>query len=319
MKIVFLDVHAMGGVDLSPISTLGEYRGYDRTKTSEEVVERASEADIVVSNKTILSRETLQQLPKLRLVCIAATGMNNIDLEAAAELGIEVRNAVGYSTHSVAETTLGAALALRRQINYYDRFVKSGGYSKSGYLFCFDRPIGELHGSRWGIISMGAIGREVARLATAFGCEVRYFSTSGASRQEDYPATETLTKLLEWCDTLSIHAPLNDKTRSLIGEKELEQMQSNAILINVARGGIVDESALATALNKGVIAGAALDVFVNEPLEGDSPLLTIDDPDKLILSTHNAWQSQPSLARLVEAIANNIIEMQVRISTPQQN
>ncbi len=273
------------------------------------MVERAADADVIVSNKTILSRETLQQLPKLRLVCIAATGMNNIDLEAAAELGIEVRNAVGYSTHSVAEATLGAALALRRQVNYYDRFVKSGGYSKSGYLFCFDRPIGELYGSRWGIIGMGAIGREVARLATAFGCEVRYFSTSGASRQEDYPATESLKELLNWCDTLSIHTPLNDKTRSLIGEQELKQMQPNAILINVARGGVVDESALATALNDNTIAGAALDVFENEPLEATSPLLKVSDPDKLLLSTHNAWQSHPAIARLTEATARNIQEV----------
>ncbi len=306
MKILFLDEETVGGIDLSPIKELGEYRGYGMTHTAQEVVERAADVEVIVVNKVLLPREILTALPHLRLICIAATGMNNVDLEAAAELGIEVRNAAGYSTHSVAEATFAAALALRRQIGYYDRFVKDGGYAQLDRIFCFDRPIGELYGSRWGIIGMGAIGREVARLATAFGCEVRYFSTSGVMRDEGYPATTSLTDLLGWCDTLSIHSPLNDKTRSLIGEREIAMLRPNAIVVNVARGGIVDEQALATALNHNRIAGAAVDVFSSEPVERDNPLLAVKDRDRLLLFPHTAWQSHPALERLIEIIAQNI-------------
>ncbi len=309
MKIIFLDEYSLGGADLSKIKSLGEYRGFENMRDGEGIVRCAADAEVIIANKAPLTREVLERLPSLRLVAIAATGMNNIDLDAAAELGIEVRNAVGYSTHSVAEATLSSALALRRQISYYDRLVKGGGYSLSDRLFRFDRPIGELHGSRWGIIGMGAIGREVARLATAFGCEVRYFSTSGIRREEEYSACETLAEMLEWCDTLSIHAPLNDVTRAMIGEREFVQMKRDAIVINVARGGIVDEEAFAAALDHGEIAAAALDVYVCEPLNADSPLLKINDPDRLLLSTHNAWQSQASLRRLVDSIVENIKQL----------
>ena len=203
----------------------------------------------------VLRRETLRSLPRLRLICVAATGTNNIDLEAAAELGIEVKNAAGYSTHSVAETTLGAAIALRRNIVYYDRYVKSGAYSAAGQQFHFALPTHQLYGSKWGIVGLGAIGREVARLAAAFGCEVCYTSTSGVVREEPYPALP-LTELLGRSDIVSIHAPLNDRTRGLIGAPELSVMKRSALLINVARGGIVDEAALAEALDRGSIAGA---------------------------------------------------------------
>lgn len=306
MKIVFLDEYSMGGVDLTPIKALGEYCGYEISESADEIIERCKGAEVVITNKSRLTREVISALPSLRLVCIAATGMNNIDLEAAAELGIEVRNAVGYSTHSVAEATTSAALSLLRQIAYYDRFVKSGTYSSSGRLFCFDRPIGQLHGSRWGVVGLGAIGREVARLASAFGCEVRYFSTSGVAREEKYERVNSLEELLRWCDVVSIHSPLNEQTRGLIGATELSYMQRSAILINVARGGIVDEVALAEALNSDTIAAAALDVFSQEPLNSDSPLLSVDDPDRLRLSPHNAWASTASVARLIESIVDSI-------------
>ncbi|MFI3303178.1 MAG: NAD(P)-dependent oxidoreductase [Rikenellaceae bacterium] len=306
MKIVFLDEYSMGGANLSSIKALGEYTPYEVTTTAEQIIERAAGAEVVITNKCNISREVLAALPSLKLVCIAATGTNNIDLEAAAELGVEVRNAVGYSTHSVAEATITSALALRRQINYFDRFVKSGAYSSTDRLFCFDRKISQLHGSRWGVIGLGAVGREVARLATAFGCEVRYFSTSGVVREEEYQCVESLEELLGWCDTLSLHSPLNEQTRGLIGAAELAMMQKEAILVNVTRGGIVDEEAVADALNCGVIAGAALDVFVCEPLNSDSPLLRVNDSDRLLLSPHNAWASSASIDRLVAAIAENI-------------
>lgn len=279
-NIVFLDEYTLGGADLGRLQALGEYKGYART-TPEELPDRCREADVIITNKVVLRRETLQSLPRLRLICVAATGTNNIDLEAAAELGIEVKNAAGYSTHSVAETTLGAAIALRRNIVYYDRYVKSGAYSAAGQQFHFALPTHQLYGSKWGIVGLGAIGREVARLAAAFGCEVCYTSTSGVVREEPYPALP-LTELLGRSDIVSIHAPLNDRTRGLIGAPELSVMKRSALLINVARGGIVDEAALAEALDRGSIAGAALDVFSREPFAADSPLLGIREPDRLL-------------------------------------
>ncbi len=306
MKIVFLDEYSVGGADLSAIISQGEYAAYEMTNTTSEIVERCQEAEVVIVNKVVLSREVMIVLPNLRLICVAATGMNNVDLEAAAELGIEVRNAIGYSTNSVAEATIASALSLTREISYYDRYIKSGDYSLADRLFCFDRNIGELYGQNWGIIGLGSIGRRVAELAMAFGCQVRYYSTSGAVREECVDRVKHLDELLQWSDILSIHAPLNAATADLIGERELSIMRPNALLINVARGGIVDESSLAKSLNEKVIRGAAFDVFINEPIDPLSPLLTINDPDRLRLSPHNAWQSVASVARLVAAIAANI-------------
>lgn len=305
-KIVFLDEYSLAGRDLSAVKALGDYTGYDMT-SPDEVVARCAEAEIVVTNKVRLNAATIAQLPHLRLICVAATGTNNIDLNAAADRGVEVRNAAGYSTHSVAETTLGAAIALLRESVYYDEFFKSGRYARSPRLFCFDRPIRQLHGRRWGIIGLGNIGREVARLATAFGCEVSYHSTSGVARQENYPAL-SLDELLAWADVVSIHSPLNEQTRGLIGADQLRQMKSSSILINVARGGIVDEAALAEALDDGRIAGAALDVFSSEPVKADNPLLGLRDPYKLLASPHNAWATDEAIDTLIGCIVRNIEE-----------
>lgn len=302
--IVFLDEYTLGGADLSRIRALGEYTGYSKT-APEEVIDHCREAEIVITNKVVLRRETLAALPELRLICVAATGTNNIDLDAAAEMGIAVKNAAGYSTHSVAETTIGAAIALFRHIGYYDRYVKSGDYSAAGQQFHFAKPTHQLYGSKWGIVGLGAIGHEVARLAAAFGCEVSYSSTSGVVREEAYPALP-LTELLGWADIISIHAPLTDRTRGMLGAPELAVMKQSAILINVARGGIVDETALAEALDRGSIAGAALDVFSREPLAGDSPLLGIREPDRLLLSPHNAWSPREAIDVLVGCIVENI-------------
>lgn len=308
MKIVFLDEYSLAGRDLTPIRSAGEYTGYDFTRP-EEVVERCSDADVVITNKVILDATTLRQLPRLRLICVAATGTNNIDLKAAEELHIAVRNVAGYSTHAVAETTLGAALSLRRQCNYYDRYVKSGDYAHSERLFHHARPIGQLYGAHWGIVGLGTIGHEVARLATAFGCEVRYYATSGVARQEHYPAC-SLEALLAWADIVSIHCPLNDHTRNLIGATELKLMRHTALLINVARGGIVDEAALAQALNEERIAGAALDVFAQEPMADTNPLLQLRDPDRLLVSPHNAWATAEAIDILIDNIGENIRTLQ---------
>ena len=304
MKIVFLDEYTLGGANLDAICSLGDYTGY--TKTSpEEVVERAKDAEVVIVNKVVIGEREMSALPNLRLICVAATGVNNIDLVAASERGILVRNAVGYSTHTVAEATLGSVLALLRQTNYYDRYVKSGEYSASGEWVNFDRPTHRLWGKNWGIVGMGNIGREVARLASAFGCKVAYYSTSGAERKEEYERM-SLDELLAWSDIVSVHCPLNDKTRGLIGNEEIAKMKPSAVIVNVARGGIVVEEAVAQALNEGKLAGASFDVYPLEPMPSTSSLLHTKDPDKLLLSPHNAWSAVESIENLVECIANNI-------------
>ena len=309
MKIVFLDEYSVCGRDLSSIKRWGDYTGYETT-SPEEVLEKSKDAEIIISNKVVLDAKTIASLPHLRLICVAATGMNNIDLNAAAEHGVEVRNAVGYSTYAVAETTLSSALALLREVTYYDNYFKSGAYASSERIFNFDRPTAQLRGKRWGIIGMGNIGREVARLAEAFGCEVSYYSTSGVERKEAYPALP-LEELLRSSDVVSIHCPLNDRTRSLIGTEQLAQMKPSAILINVARGGIVDEAALADALNEGRLRGAALDVFTSEPLR-ESPLYTLRDPYRLLASPHNAWSPVEAIDRLIGCIEQNIADYVAR-------
>ena len=304
-RIVFLDEYSLGDMDLTPIKELGEYVGYDRT-TKEQVLERCKGAEVVICNKTLLKADTLRALPDLRFVAIAATGMNNVDLETAAELGIGVKNVAGYSTYSVAEATMNFALSLFKNTKYFDNYFKGGAYSKTEDIFHFGRPVRQLRGSKWGIIGMGAIGREVARLATAFGCEVAYTSTSGAVRKEDYPQM-ALEELLGWADVISIHCPLTPTTKGLIGEKELKMMKPTSIIINVARGGIIDESALAKALNDNTIAGAGLDVFSREPLH-ESPLYDIEDGYSLVAAPHTAWASDEARKVLIQCIANNIKE-----------
>lgn len=302
-KIVFLDEYSIAGRDLSSITSQGEYVAYENTP-KEQVVERLKDADIAITNKVLIDGEAMRQLPRLKLICVAATGMNNVDLDTARELGIEVKNAVGYSTSSVAETTLASALALARNIVYFNEYFHDGRYAKADRAFSYDRLTFEIRGKRWGIIGMGNIGREVARLASAFGCEVRYFSTSGVKRNEEYEAME-LRELLEWCDILSVHSPLNERTRGLVGLDELKAMKPSAIVVNVARGGIIDEAALAEALDRGYIAAAALDVFSVEPLR-QSPLYNIKDKYRLLASPHNAWSAVEAIDRLIECVAENI-------------
>ena len=304
-RIVFLDEYSLGGMDLTPIKELGEYIGYDRT-TKEQVLERCKGAEVVIANKSLLKAETLRALPDLRFIAIAATGMNNVDLDVAAELGIGVKNVAGYSTSSVAEATLTFALSLLKNTAYFDNYFKSGAYAATEDIFHFGRPVRQLRGSKWGIIGMGAIGREVARLASAFGCEVAYTSTSGAVRKEDYPQMP-LEELLGWADVVSIHCPLTPTTKGLIGEKELQKMKPTSIIINVARGGIIDEVALAKALNEKSIAGAGLDVFSREPLHS-SPLYDLEDSYTLVAAPHTAWAADAARKVLIQRIADNIKE-----------
>ena len=309
MKIVFLDEYSICGRNLESIASQGEYTGYETT-SPDEVLAHCEGAEVVISNKVVLDAATIAALPDLRLICVAATGMNNIDLMAAADHNIEVRNAVGYSTYAVAETTLCSALSLLREVTYYNDYFHSGRYATAERIFNFDRPTAQLRGKRWGIIGLGNIGREVGRLAEAFGCEVVYHSTSGVAREEAY-AELSLAELLATSDIVSIHCPLNERTAGLIGAEELKQMKPSSILINVARGGIVDEAALAEALDNNTIRAAALDVFSSEPLR-ESPLYSLKDRYKLLASPHNAWSSVEAIDRLIGCIARNIEEYRAK-------
>lgn len=304
LKIVFLDAATVGDTPLEPIARLGGLVAYDRS-TPEEALERVGDCDVLIVNKIRVDRALLAAAPRLRLVCEAATGVNNIDLEACAERGIPVRNVAAYSTESVVQETFMHILSLAGNGPYFDSRVKDGTYSRSGLFTDVTRPFVELSGKRMGIIGMGTIGRRVAGVAEAFGMIVSYFSTSGTRHCTDYPALE-LDELLATSDVVSIHAPLNDRTRGLIGAAELARMKPTAFLVNMGRGGIVDEAALAAAVDAGLIAGAALDVFSVEPLPADSPLLTLAHPDRLRLTPHTAWASVEARHRLIAAIAANI-------------
>jgi glycerate dehydrogenase len=304
MKIVFLDAETLGDVSLAPIEQYGELVCYDYS-TPSEALERVSDCDVLIVNKVKVTKELIDAAPSLRLICEAATGINNIDVDYALSKGIPVRNAVGYSTDSVVQSTFMHLLSLVGKARYYDNAVKSGSYSRGRSFTDVSVNWMELAGKKIGIIGLGNIGRKVAKVAEAFGMEVSYYSTSGTSHCSDYPSLP-LEQLLRESDVISIHAPLNERTNGLLKAEQLRMMKSTAYLINMGRGGIVEESALAAALEAGQIAGAALDVYELEPLSADSPLLSLSDSSRLSLAPHTAWASSEARERLVAMIAENI-------------
>ena len=304
MKIVFLDAATMGDVSFEPIECLGDFVAYD-TSTPEQARERVRDADVLIINKVLVDRQLIDSAPQLKLICISATGVNNIDVEYAASKGIPVRNVAGYSTDSVAQSTFMHILTLIGGSPYFDKSVKSGEYSRSGMFTDPKWNWRELSGKTIGIIGLGNIGHKVASIAEAFGMDVCYFSTSGTSHCKDYPSL-TLEELLAKSDVVSIHAPLNDRTADLIGEKELAMMKPSAFLVNMGRGAIVNEEALAYAVDHGIIAGAGLDVFVVEPIPENHPYMNMQHPERMSLAPHVAWGSVEARTRLVGMIADNI-------------
>lgn len=304
MKIVFLDAATMGDVSFSPISELGELECF-QTSDREEALRRVKDAEVLIINKIKVDKELVDAAPKLRLICEAATGVNNIDLEYAASKGIPVRNAVGYSTDSVVQMTFMMILSLVGRCRYFDDFVKSGEYSRSGLFTDVSKMFFELRGKILGIIGLGNIGGNVAKVGEAFGMNVSYFSTSGTSHSKDYPSVD-LDTLMSSSDIISIHAPYNERTAGLVGAEQLRKMKSTAYIVNMGRGGIIDEAALAEAIDGGWIAGAGVDVFTAEPLPADNPLLKVRNRDRLILTPHIGWASIEARERLVAMIADNI-------------
>ncbi len=304
-NIVFLDKLTIGKVDnIKLISKLGRLDTYESTGP-EQVVERCQGKEVVIVNKVEMSAAVMKQLSDLKLICVAATGINNVDLDYAENNGIEVKNVAGYSTDSVAQLTFTMLLYLVNKPYYYDSYVKSGAYSRSKSFTHHNEPFWELKGKRLGIIGLGTIGRQVARIAESFGMEVIFYSTTGRNNHISYKRFE-LDDLLKSSDVVSIHAPLNNQTRDLITYKKMKLMRPCAILLNLGRGGIVNEKDLARALNENIIAAAGIDVMENEPINANNPMLKLFDKEKILITPHMAWASIESRELLVEKIARNI-------------
>lgn len=306
VKIVILERNSVGeDVSVDCISDFGEVTVYRNTVTVEEVRERVKDADIIIANKSPLREDTLKDAPNVKLICEFATGYDNCDLAYCTSRGIRVTNVRDYCTGMVAQHTFTLALALSEKLSYYDSYVKSGAYSAQDRFSNFDRPFLELEGKTWGIAGMGNIGRRVARIAEAMGCRVIFHSVTGKSVCTEYEQVDKDTLLAE-SDFLSLHCPLSDLTRNLIDAAALKKMKKTAILVNVARGGIVDNTALYEALVNGEIAAAGLDVLEEEPLQASNPLSTLQDSNQLIITPHLAWASVEARTRCVQGAYENI-------------
>ena len=306
MNIVALERNSAGtDISVDCWSELGNVTCYRNTVTEEEVRERIKEADVIIANKSPMNERTLKDAPKVKLICELATGYDNCDLAYCKARGIKVTNVVDYSTAMVAQHTFTLALALSQKLAHYDNYVKSGAYSAQDRFSNFDIPFYELEGKTWGIVGMGNIGKRVASIAKAFGCRVIFYSITGKSTCTDYEQVSKDTLLAE-SDFLSLHCPLSDLSRNFIDGAALKKMKYTAILINVARGPVVNNGELYDALMAGEIQAAGLDVLEKEPLELTNPLSQLKDSNRLLITPHLAWASVEARTRCVEGVYENI-------------
>lgn len=304
-NIIMLDAATLGkDIECHALSKYGNMNVYNTTNR-EDTAERIKDAEIIFTNKVHIGREEIDCAPDLKYIGILATGTNNVDLKYAAEKGITVTNVSGYSTQIVAQHTFAILFSLMEPLAYYDNYIKTGAYSKQPLFTNLDRSFNEICGKTWGIIGLGEIGRNVAGIATAFGCRVIYYSTTGNNNNSEYERVE-FDRLLAESDIISIHAPLTENTRHLMNNEAFEQMKNTAFLINVGRGPIVDENALRIAIDEGKIAGAGMDVFEQEPLPETSPLMQINNKDRLIMTPHIAWASKEARKRLMDEAIKNL-------------
>ncbi len=305
MKVVFLDRKSIGeDIDLSCFNEFGEVVIYDYS-TAEEAAERTTDADIVIINKVPINEHTIGNAINLKLVCVTATGTNNLDKEYLDKRGIAWRNVAGYSTEAVAQHTFALALHLLEHLSYYDNYVKSEKYVNDKLFTHFEMHFNEINDKTWGIIGLGAIGQRVAEIAKCMGANVIYYSTSGKNNNSKYNKVD-LDTLLSTSDIVSIHAPLDDNTLHLIDSAALSKMKKSAVLINVGRGPIIVEKDLADALNNNIIAAAGLDVLDIEPMSDQNPLREIKDSNKLLITPHIAWAAVEARQRLMQIIYNQI-------------
>ena len=307
MKIVFLDAKTIGeDIDLSSFDALGEVVKYPFS-TPEEARERTKDADVIVLNKVEINERSIGEAERLKLVCVTATGTNNLDKEYLAKRGIEWRNVAGYSTESVAQHTFALLFYLLEKMRYYDDYVKTEKYVGDVTFTHFANVFHELAGMTWGIVGLGNIGRRVAEIARCFGCNVIYYSTSGKNHNDEYQRVE-FDELLSKSDIVSVHAPLDENTRNLFDKSAFDQMKQSAFFINVGRGPIVVEQDLVDALNEGQLAAAGLDVLSVEPMTEQNPMRSIKDSNRLIITPHIAWASVEARTRLMKTISGQIKE-----------
>lgn len=307
MKIVFLDAKTIGeDIDLSGFDALGEVVKYGFS-TAQEARERSKDADVLILNKVQVNEQTISEADHLKLVCVTATGTNNLDKEYLNKRGIAWRNVAGYSTESVAQHTFAMLFYLLEKLPYYDNYVKSEKYVNDVSFTHFAKAFHELSGMTYGIIGLGNIGRRVADIAKAFGCRVIYYSTSGRNSQPGYERV-SFDELLEQSDIVSIHAPLDENTLGLMNKEAFAKMKKSAILLNVGRGPIINEADLAEALNNKTIAAAGLDVLSVEPMQEDNPLRGIKDSERLLITPHIAWAGVEARNRLMGIILGQIKE-----------
>lgn len=307
LKIVFLDAKTIGeDIDLSGYEKLGEVVKYDFS-TPEEARERTKDADVIILNKVVINEASIGEADHLKLVCVTATGTNNLDKEYLDKRGIAWRNVAGYSTETVAQHTFALLFYLLEHLNYYDQYVKAERYVNDTMFTHFAEVFHELNGMTWGVIGLGAIGRRVADIAKMFGCRVIYYSTSGKHDQPGYERV-TFDTLLRESDIVSVHAPLDENTKDLMNKEAFDKMKSSAIFLNLGRGPIVVEKDLADALEQGSIAAAGLDVLCVEPMQEENPLRQIKDSNRLIITPHIAWASVEARTRLMQIIEGQIRE-----------
>lgn len=305
MKIVVLDRSSVGmDVSVEDMKRYGDVFFYNSTP-DELVAERIADADIVVANKNPLCEESLKDAKHVKLICQFATGYDNVDTAYCAARGIRVANVRNYSTAAVAQHTIALALSVLENLPYYDTYVKSGAYAAQERFGHFEKTYYELEGRTWGIIGMGNIGRSVAKIAEALGCRVIFYSASGKSTCTAYERVDFET-LLSRSDVLSLHCPLSDRTRHIMNAAAFEKMKESAILINVARGAVVDTQALADALDRRQIRGAGIDVFEKEPMHPQDILLKFQDTGVLQMTPHMAWASVEARTRCVSETCRNI-------------
>lgn len=307
MKIVVLDAQTVGeDVDWSGYEKLGEVVRYPYSAT-EEVPERVKDAEVIIVNKVLINEQTVGNAKNLKLVCVLATGTNNLDKEYLESRGIIWHNVAGYSTEAVAQHTFAMLFYLLEKLRYYDEYVKDGAYEKSPLFTHFANGFAEIKGKTWGIIGLGTIGRRVAEIAKVFGAKVIYYSASGAAPQDGYEQVDFDT-LLATSDVISVHAPLNEYTENLMNKEAFAKMKSSAIFLNVGRGPIVVEQDLFDALENRELAAAGLDVLCKEPIAADNPLLRIKDSRKLLITPHIAWASVEARDRLVQMVLEQVQE-----------
>ena len=307
MKLVFLDVKSIGeDIDLGGFDRFGEVVKYSFS-SEEETRERVKDADVIILNKIPMNESTLKDAKRLKLVCVTATGTDNLDKEYLESRGIAWRNVAGYSTETVAQHTFALLFYLMEQLRYYDDYVKSEQYVGDVMFTHFDKVFHEISGMTWGIIGMGNIGKRVAEIAKLFGCRVIYYSTSGKNNCPGYERVDFNTLLLE-SDIVSVHAPLNEDTRGLMNREAFSRMKKTAVFLNLGRGPIVVEDALAEALEQENIRAAGLDVLCEEPMSPDNPLKKIKDSGKLLITPHIAWASVEARTRLMKIIEGQLEE-----------